>query len=61
MRVERLPFTVYDIIGYLVPGIAFLWFILACAKHIGFLDEIVAVVLLGSGDYSKILGAIIFF
>lgn len=26
MRVERLPFTVYDIIGYLIPGAAFLLF-----------------------------------
>lgn len=25
MRVERLPFTVYDVIGYLVPGVFALW------------------------------------
>ncbi|MBO6946545.1 MAG: hypothetical protein JJ855_01090 [Rhodospirillales bacterium] len=30
--VERLPFTVYDVIGYLAPGVATLWFIAAVAK-----------------------------
>jgi hypothetical protein len=28
MRVERLPFTVYDIIGYLAPGLLLLWALL---------------------------------
>lgn len=34
MRVERLPFTVYDVIGYLVPGTFALWIGFVFAKKL---------------------------
>ncbi|MEQ8666119.1 MAG: hypothetical protein RIC16_10360 [Rhodospirillales bacterium] len=34
-KVERLPFTVYDIVGYLAPGAATVWLIGAIAKWTG--------------------------
>lgn len=33
MRIERLPFTVYDIIGYLVPGLVFVLGITEIVAH----------------------------
>jgi hypothetical protein len=37
MRVERLPFTVYDIVGYLFPG-------LILVVGVGFLGEFLSVI-----------------
>ena len=34
MRVERLPFTVYDVLGYLFPGLLLLVGVSLIAEHV---------------------------
>lgn len=61
MRVERLPFTVYDIVGYLIPGITGLWCLLYVFEYFGILGDTKDVVMLGSGDFSVALAVLLFF
>ena len=61
MRVEQLPFTIYDIIGYLAPGVLWLWAILAVAPMFGIERvEFRDFALITEGTFGKLLAAIIF-
>lgn len=60
MRIERLPFTVYDIIGYLAPGVTSLWGLLYMFDRLGILGNIQSAVLISDGAYSKALAALMF-
>ena len=61
MRVEQLPFTVYDILGYLAPGVFWLWLILATASYSGLpVDQLREFALVTEGIFGKILTSIAF-
>ncbi len=61
MRVESLPFTVYDILGYLIPGILAEWIIISYLGTHGLMPKVGNIIPIAGFEYKSIATTLIFF